>query len=126
MDAIRKRVESHQKEMLQAQKDKDQKKMDKLEKEQSKIMGLVKDNMIASMKPALFTMPIFLVLIWFMSGNYAHLGPILELPIGVPFLTHAAETAGIINGMDWFGLYIVIAIGTSLSLELVLRQWLKM
>jgi len=125
MDAIRKRVEEHQKEMLQAQKDEDQKKMKKLEMEQNEIMGLVKENMIASMKPALFTMPIFLVLIWFLSGNYAVLGPILELPIGLPFLTRAVEAAGIVNGVDWFGLYIVIAIGTSLSLELVLRQWLK-
>ncbi len=126
MDAIRQKVEAHQKDMLEAQKANDEKKLKKLENEQNEIMGLVKNNMIASMKPALFTMPIFLVLIWWMSGNYAALGPILDLPIGLPFLTHAVEAASIVNGVDWFGLYIVIAIGTSLSLELVLRQYLKM
>jgi uncharacterized membrane protein (DUF106 family) len=125
MDAVRERMESHQKEFLEAQKANDQKRVAKLEKEQEEIMGLVKDNMLTSMKPALFTMPVFLVLIWWLGGNYGSLGPIVDMPFGIPFLTKATATMGVVNGMDWFAVYILIAISASLILELVLGRLRK-
>lgn len=125
MDAVREKLDAHQKEMIAAQKENDQKKLKRLEKDQEEVMRLLKENMIASMKPALFTMPVFLVLLWWLNTTYAPLGPLVDLPIGVPFLTHAVEAVGVLNGVDWFGIYLVIVIGTSLSLELALRGLFK-
>ncbi|MFC2174949.1 EMC3/TMCO1 family protein [archaeon] len=126
MDAVRERMEKHQKEYLKATEAKDKKLLAKLDREQAEIMGEVKKNMTASLKPTLMTMPVVLILIWLMGSWFGELGPILELPIGIPFLTQAVEEAGIINGVDWFGLYLVSAIGTALFLEVVLRKLLKM
>lgn len=126
MDALRERIELHQKEYLAASKADDKKRLAQLDKEQQEIMRLVKENMMSSMKPTLVTMPIVLILIWLMSTWYGNLGAIIDLPFGIPFLTHAVTEAGIINGMDWFGIYIATALSTALGLELVLRKLLKM
>jgi len=125
MDAVRERMEKHQKQYLAATEAKDKKKIAQLDREQKEIMGLVKENMMGSMKPMMVTMPVVLILIWLMGSWYGSLGPILDLPMGLPFLTHAAEEAGIVNGVDWFGLYIVSAITTALFLEVVVRRYLK-
>ncbi|MCK4327824.1 MAG: DUF106 domain-containing protein [Candidatus Diapherotrites archaeon] len=126
MDAVRERMEKHQKEYLKANEAGDKKRLAQLEREQAEIMGAVKDNMMASLKPTLMTMPVVLILIWLMGSWYGGLGPVLDLPFGLPFLTHAVEEAGIVNGVDWFGLYIASAISTALFLELVLRKIFKM
>ncbi len=126
MDEIRKQIESHQKEYTEASKSGDKKKMAQLDSEQKQIMGLVKENMMASMKPTLITMPVVLILIWLMGSWYGELGPIIDLPFGLPFLTNAVEEAGIVNGVNWFGIYISTALTTALSLELVLRRILKL
>ena len=99
--------------------------MDKLEKEQGEILGLVKENMMASMKPSLYTLPVVLAGIWGLGYFYGTIGPIVDMPFAVPFLTHPLAEAGIVNGMDWFGLYILLAIGSSLILELVLKKVFK-
>ena len=127
MDATRGRVETHQKAYLAAQKEGDEKKMKRLEEEQKIILDDMKKNMMASLKPSLVTMPVILLLIWVMGAQFGDLGPIMELPIGLPFLTHALPEAGILNGMDWFGLYIVVAITSSMLMEfIVFRKILKM
>ena len=125
MDEIRGRIEKHQKDYMEANKANDTKKVAQLDKEQAEIMGLVKENMMASMKPTLVTMPVVLILIWLMGSWYGSLGPIIDLPFGLPMLTHAAEEIGVINGVDWFGMYIMSAISTALFLELVLRRIFK-
>ena len=126
MDAERQRIEAHQKEYLAASEAKDTKKIAKLDAEQQEIMGLVKQNMMDSMKPSMITLPFVLVLIWLMGEWYGKLGAIVELPFGVPFITKAVEAAGVVNGVDWFGLYLVSAIVTALGLELVLRKLFKL
>ncbi|MCD6522862.1 MAG: DUF106 domain-containing protein [Candidatus Diapherotrites archaeon] len=125
MDEIRKRIETHQKEYLEAQKAGDKKKMSKLEQEQAEILGLVKQNMMNSMKPTLFTMPLVLLVIWYLGAQYGAMGPLIDLPFGIPFLTKSVAETGIINGVDWFGLYLVSAITTGLLIELVLRRIMK-
>jgi len=132
MDEIRAKIEAHQKKYLAAQDAKDKKKIAQLDKEQSQIMKLVKENMMASMKPSLVTLPVVLLIIWLMGSWYGKIGAIIEMPFGIPFLTKAFEGAinpitglAIERGMDWFGLYILIAIGTALILELVLRKVFK-
>lgn len=126
MDEIRARIEKHQKDYMAANKANDTKKVAQLDKEQGEIMGLVKENMMASMKPSLVTMPIVLLLIWLMGSWYGSIGPLMDLPWGIPFLTHAVGELGVINGVDWFGLYLVSAISTALFLELVLRRIFKL
>jgi uncharacterized membrane protein (DUF106 family) len=125
MDEIRGRIEGHQKRYLEAQKKGDKKEMEKLEKEQAEILGLVKENMMASMKPSLYTMPVVLAIIWGLGYLYGRMGPLVDMPFAIPFITKPLAEAGVINGMDWFGLYLVLAIGSSLILELVLKKVFK-
>lgn len=125
MDEIRKRIEEHQKQYLEAQKKNDTIKLKKLEQEQAEVLSLLKKNMLTSMKPALITLPIVLIIIWILSYFYGSLGPLIDLPFSIPFLTHPLEEAGIVNGMDWFGLYLISAISISLILELILRKIFK-
>ncbi|MBN3037484.1 MAG: DUF106 domain-containing protein [Candidatus Diapherotrites archaeon] len=125
MDDVRKRVEEHQKQFLEAQKNNDTKRVAKLEREQEAIMKEVRQNMTASMKPTLITMPIVLLLIWFLGDQFGKVGPLMDLPFGIPFLTKAVADAGIVNGMDWFAVYLVCALTTSLSIELVFRKLWK-
>ncbi len=132
MDEIRKRVEAHQKAYLKAQKEENKQEIKRLDAQQAEIMGLVKENMMGSMKPSLVTLPVVLILIWLMGSWYGKIGAILELPFGIPFLTKTFEgtinpmTGMLIqNGMDWFGLYILVAIGSALSIQLILKKVLK-
>ena len=132
MDEIRAKIEAHQKKYMEAQKANDTKKIAQLDKEQAQIMGLVKENMMASMKPSLVTLPVVLLVIWVMGAWYGKIGAIIDMPFGIPFLTKAFEGAinpmtglAVARGMDWFGLYILISIGTALILELVLRKVFK-
>jgi uncharacterized membrane protein (DUF106 family) len=125
MDEIRKKVEAHQKEFIDAQKRNDQKAIARLEAEQEHIMGLVKQNMMSSMKPVLITMPPLLIIFWALSDTYAKLGPIMDLPFGIPFLTYAKPELGVVNGMDWFGLYLIIALATGLGIEFIARKLTK-
>lgn len=133
MDEVREKIEKHQKEYLAAQNAGDKKKVAQLDKEQEQIMKLVKDNMMSSMKPSLVTLPVVLLIIWLMGSWYGKIGAIIEMPFGIPFLTRTFEGAlnpmtGLLiqNGMDWFGLYILVAISTALFLELVLRKIFKL
>ncbi len=132
MDRIRARIEAHQKQYLAAQKANDKKEMARLEKEQAEVMKLVKENMMASMKPSLITLPIVLIIFWLLKVWYEGAGPIIEMPFGIPFLTSAVNGTinpitvhAVQNGMGWFGLYIVVSIGTAIILELVLRKVFK-
>ena len=125
MDEIRKRIETHQKEMLAAQKADDKKKLKQLEREQMEVMGLLKKNFMMSMKPMMITMPIFIVLLWIMRSTYDPMGALLDLPFGIPFLSYSLPEMGVTNGMNWFGIYIIFAIGTSLTVELIVRKVLK-
>ncbi|MCD4740400.1 EMC3/TMCO1 family protein [archaeon] len=125
MDEIRKRIETHQKEMLTAQKADDKQRLKQLEHQQVEVMGLIKKNFMMSMKPLVITMPVFLVILYFMRTWYDPLGALLNLPINIPFITYAVEEMGITNGMSWFGIYFIFAITTSLSLELITRKILK-
>ena len=122
MDEIRKRIETHQKEQLAAQKSDDKKKLKQLEHEQREVMGLLKKNFMMSMKPLIITMPVFLVILWWMRNQFDQFKALLELPFGIPFLTYAVENTVIVNGMSWFGVYLISAIGTSIVVELVLRK----
>lgn len=122
MDEIRKKIENHQKEYLAAQKANDQKKIKQLERQQMEVMGLLKKNFMMSMKPLFISMPIFLVVLWFMRTTYDPMGALLDLPIGIPFLSYAIPDMGVSNGMNWFGLYLVFALGTSLTIEMAMRK----
>jgi len=124
-DEVKQRIEDHQKQYSAAAKANDKKALARLDKQQEEIMGLVKQNMMDSMKPSMITLPFVLGLIWLLGEWYGKLGAIMDLPFGVPFVTRAFETAGVINGVDWFGLYLVSAIVTALGLELVLRKLFK-
>ncbi|MCD6414838.1 MAG: DUF106 domain-containing protein [Candidatus Diapherotrites archaeon] len=125
MDEIRKRIEEHQKKYLKAQKEGNQKEITRLEREQANVMKLLKKNFMMSMKPVFITMPVFLLLLWWMRGMYDKLGPMLDLPISIPFLTHPVAELGVANGVGWIGLYIVISIATSLTIELILKALKK-
>jgi uncharacterized membrane protein (DUF106 family) len=125
MDEVRAKVETHQKEYLAAQEAKDAKRLARLEAEQKEIMDALKDNMMASMKPTLITMPVVLILIWQLGAWYGGIGPLIDLPFGVPLLTKAVAEIGVANGVDWFGIYLVVAIGAALFLEYGLRKILK-
>ena len=125
MDTLRTRMEAHQKEYLAATEAKDKKALARLDAEQQAMMAALKDNMMATMKPTLITMPVVLGIIWLMGSWYGALGPLVDLPFGVPFLTRAVAEAGVANGVDWFGIYLVVAIGLALLLEYGLRKLLK-
>lgn len=125
MDEIRKRIEDHQKRYLKAQKEGDQKKIAQLEREQTEIMGLVKKNFMMSMKPVFITMPIFLVVLWWMGQTFGKMGPMLDLPFPIPLLTYSVEELGVVNGISWIGLYMIVAIPTSLIIEFILKKWKK-
>jgi len=125
MDEIRERIEKHHKEYMKAQKEGNSKKLKQLEKQQSMIFDLVKKNMMMSMKPLFITMPVFLVVLWFLGSQYGSGGPLLNMPFSIPLLTYSVPEASITNGVSWFGLYLVVAIVTGLSLELVLKKVFK-
>ena len=125
MDEVRKRMEQHQKDLLKAQESGDKKKIALLEAEQEEIMNIFKQNMIATFKPMMFTTPVVLVAFWSMGHFFGGLGPILDMPLGIPFLTHELAEMSIVNGMDWFGVYIVLAISTSIVLQIVLKKFIK-
>jgi len=125
MDETRKRVKAHQEQYVEAQKIGDAKLVAKLEAEQKEIMSLVKKNMFSTLKPSLIRMPVILGVIWFLRNQYSNAGPMIDIPIALPFLTHSFPELGIINGVDWFGLYIGAALVTGLGLELIFRTILK-
>lgn len=120
MEEIRKRIEKHQKDQVAAQKADDKKKLKQLEREQAEVMNLLKKNFMMSMKPMLFTMPVFLIILWFLRTSYDGAGALIDMPFGIPFLSYAGE--GFKNGMNWFGIYLISAIGTSLTIELIVRK----
>jgi uncharacterized membrane protein (DUF106 family) len=125
MDEIREKIEQHQKEYMKAQKEDNQKKLKQLEKKQSMIFDLVKKNMMMSMKPLFFTMPVFLVIIWLMGAQYGEAGPLMDLPFSVPLLTYSVPEINVSNAVSWFGIYLVVALCTGLSVELMLKKVLK-
>lgn len=122
MDEIRKRIETHQKDLLAAQKADDKKKIKQLESQQTEVMGLLKKNFMMSMKPMFVTMPVLLVLLWLMRNTFDPMGALLDLPVSIPFLSYEIPDMGVTNGMNWFGIYIIFAIGTSLIIELIVRK----
>ena len=121
-EEIKRKIEDHQKRYVEAQKIGDKKELERLEDEQDEIMKLVKESMYSSFKPMLITTPIVLVLLWILGDVYGGLGPIVSLPFGIPFITHPFKDMGIINGMDWLGLYITWAVIVSLILQVFTRR----
>ncbi len=122
MEEVRKRMEEHQKKYMEAKKSGDKKLIARLENEQDEIMRAFKENMYQSLKPLFITTPIVLLLLWVMGSAYGPLGAIIELPFGIPFLTRAFQDAGIQNGIDWLGLYILIALVVSIIGQIILKR----
>lgn len=122
MNEIREKIEEHQEKYFEAHEEGDEEEMEKLEKEQEKVMELLKENIKNSLKPMLVTTPVILGVIFVLRSTYSPLGPLVELPFGVPFITQNIPAAGIQNGIDWFMIYIMFAMTTGLGLELGLRK----
>ncbi len=124
-EEIRKKIEDHQKRYLEAQKAGDKKELQKLEAEQEEIMELVKENMYNSMKPMFITTPLVLIILWLFGMWYGKLGAIIALPYGLPVLTKPFPDMGIQYGIDWFGLYILLAITANLIIQLLVKWYDK-
>ena len=122
---IKRRIEEHQKKYLEAQKKGDKKELQRLEAEQAEVMGLLKENMYNSMKPMFITTPAILVVLWLFGVWYGKLGAIVSLPFSIPFITKPFKDMGIANGMDWLGLYIIVGILASLSIQIGLKWYDK-
>ncbi len=122
MEEIRKKMEEHQKRYMEAKKSGDKKLLAKLEIEQEEIMKQFKENMYQSFKPLFITTPVVLLLLWSMGSAFGSLGPILELPFGLPVLTRPFYDMGVVNGIDWLGWYIVVGLGSSLIGQLILKK----
>jgi uncharacterized membrane protein (DUF106 family) len=144
LDRVREEIEKHQKAYLEAQKSKDEKKLKKLEAEQARILGLVKQNMIDSMKPTLVVMLIVIPMFWYLNTTYSDSGPLVQLPVSLPLLTYCidpvrdgcanqtqyvADTGVItVEGdgfMGWFGLYIILALTSGITIEFINWKVLK-
>jgi len=122
MDALQERIRKNQAAFLDAQKSGDDKKMKRLEAEQKAIMSEFQSKMMKNMKPTIISMPLFLIIIWFLSSNYDKMGPLVDLPFGIPFLTNPVVEAGVVNGVTWFGIYLLTALSMALFLELVVKK----
>jgi len=112
MDEIKKQISDFQERYNEAKKSGDEEKIKEMTEEQKKMMGLTKEMMINSFKPMAITIVPILVIFYFLSNTYGSLGDIVRLPV--------------LNwNLSWFWWYIMVAVLTSIIMEIVYKQYRK-
>lgn len=112
MDEIKKQISDFQKRYNETKKSGDEEKIKEMTEEQKKMMGLTKEMMINSFKPMAITIVPILVIFYFLSNTYGSLGDIVRLPV--------------LNwNLSWFWWYIMVAVLTSIIMEIVYKQYRK-
>ena len=112
IDEIKKQISDFQKRYNEAKKSGDENKIKEMTEEQKKMMGLTKEMMINSFKPMAITIVPILVIFYFLSNTYGSLGDIVRLPV--------------LNwNLSWFWWYIIIAVLTSIIMEIIYKQYRK-
>jgi uncharacterized membrane protein (DUF106 family) len=110
MEAIQERTKELQKEMTAATKENNDKKVTELN---SELMKLMSEQMKMSFKPMLVTYILFIIILGLINTMYEKAGFVAQ---GVPLL----------GDLTWLGWYILIAVLTSLIVEMIYSNYRKM
>ncbi|ODS37391.1 hypothetical protein BEH94_04530 [Candidatus Altiarchaeales archaeon WOR_SM1_SCG] len=109
--AAKEKLKELQKDMKNAQKKGHVKKMQKL---QGEMMTTMMESFRHQFKPMLITMGPFLLVFWWLKGNYEWMGTIVNLPITLPIIG---------SGLGWLGWYFLCILVISIPLNKLLKNY---
>jgi len=110
MEAIQERTKELQKEMTAATKENNDKKVSELN---SELMKLMSEQMKMSFKPMLITYIPFIIILGLINTTYEKAG-------------FVATNVPLLGDLTWLGWYILIAVSTSLIVEMIYSRYRKM
>jgi len=123
--ALNKEVKDYQKQLSDAMRAKDEKKLEELQKRDSEMMGKMKDAMMLPFKALLITFPIFIILF-----NYILPGLFPAFATQLPFDIHLNSlfALNVLHSATYGpkGFFIVCSIFWGLIVEVVASNWDKL
>ena len=115
---IKEEIKSLQNDMKEAQKKNNASKTNKI---LARTMELSKKQMMMVMKPALYTMPLFIIVFPLIANFFADVTYTFPMGLGIPWMSFSPFGFVLKTTLGWLGIYILVSIITSIALKKILK-----